>query len=160
GELWRGVDGTAGEIGHMSVEPLGGVKCKCGSTGCLEVYASGTAIVRMSLEELPNHPQSYLHSISKSEVSAETISQAATTGDEFAVQIFRKMSVYLGIAMANVVNTFNPEMIVIGGGVSAAFDLFSEHARAEVLQRAFAVPAERCQIVKAECGDDAGLIGA
>ena len=160
GELWRGVDGTAGEIGHTSVEPLGGVKCRCGSTGCLEVYASGTAIVRMSLEELANHPQSYLHSISKIELSAETISQAATAGDEFALEIFRKMGVYLGIAMANIVNTLNPEMIVIGGGVSAAFDLFSKHARAEVLQRAFPVPAERCQIVQAECGDDAGLIGA
>jgi glucokinase len=62
--------------------------------------------------------------------------------------------------MANLVNIFNPEMIVVGGGVSAAWEMFAQHARAEVIQRAFPVPAQRCQIVRAECGDDAGLLGA
>src|SRR6185436_21127619 len=114
-----------------------------------EVYGSATAIVRMAREGLANR-----------DLTAEKISHAATTGDEFALGVFRKMGTYLGIAMANVVNTLNPEMIVIGGGVSAAFDLFAEYARAEVLRRAFPVPAERCQIVKGECGDDAGLLGA
>jgi glucokinase len=70
------------------------------------------------------------------------------------------MGTYLGIAAANIVNTLNPEMIVIGGGVSAAFDLFAPAARAEMLRRAFPVPAARCQVVRGECGDDAGLLGA
>jgi len=65
-----------------------------------------------------------------------------------------------GIALANLVNVFNPEMIVIGGGVSAAWELFAGCARAEVMKRAFSVPAQRCQIVRAACGDDAGLLGA
>ncbi|HKP38870.1 MAG TPA: ROK family protein [Pyrinomonadaceae bacterium] len=160
GELWRGADGTAGEIGHTSVDPFGGVECKCGNTGCLEVYGSATAIVRMTREGLVNHSASSLHSIADGDLTAEKISHAATSGDEFALSVFRKMGTYLGIAMANLVNTLNPEVIVIGGGVSAGFDLFAEYARAEVMRRAFPVPAERCRIVKGECGDDAGLLGA
>jgi glucokinase len=160
GKLWRGADGTAGEIGHTSVEPFGGVKCKCGNTGCLEVYASATAIVHMTREALAQHPNSLLKSIAADELTSEKVFGAAIAGDELALDVFRRVGDYLGIAMANLVNIFNPEMIVIGGGVSAAWELFAGHARAEVMKRAFPVPAQRCQIVRAECGDDAGLIGA
>ncbi|HEY5073380.1 MAG TPA: ROK family protein [Pyrinomonadaceae bacterium] len=160
GKLWRGPDGTAGELGHTSVEPFGGAQCKCGNTGCLEVYASATAIVRITRESLAQHPNSLLHSINATELTSERICNAAIAGDELALDVFQRAGVYLGIAMANFVNIFNPEMIVIGGGVSAAWDLFAQHARAEVIKRAFPVPAQRCQIVRAECGDDAGLIGA
>jgi glucokinase len=159
GKLWRGADGTAGEIGHTSVEPFG-AQCKCGNTGCLEVYASATAIVRMTREGLPDHSQSALHSIAADALTAENISEAARRGDQFALNIFERVGVYLGVAMANVVNTFNPERIVIGGGVSAAGDLFLPQAREELLKRAFPVPAKRCQVVTTECGDDAGLLGA
>jgi len=160
GKLWRGADGTAGELGHTSVEPSGGVQCGCGNVGCLEVYASATAIVRMTRESLAQHPNSLLQSISATELTSETICSAAIEGDELALEVFRRMGAYLGVATANFVNIFNPEMIVIGGGVSAAWDLFAPYARAEVMKRAFPVPAQRCQIVRAECGDDAGLIGA
>jgi glucokinase len=160
GELWRGIDGTGGEIGHTSVEPFGGVKCKCGNFGCLEVYASATAIVRMAREGLAEHPGSTLHSIAIDDLTSAEIFDAATAGDEFARELFRRAGIYLGIAMANVVNTLNPEMIVVGGGVSAAFELFAQHAREEIVKRAFPVPARRCRIAKAECGDDAGLLGA
>jgi glucokinase len=160
GELWRGVDGTAGEIGHTSVDPFGGVKCECGNTGCLEVCASATALVRMTREALSQHPASRLNSVAAPDLTAREVADAAALGDELAIEIFRRMGNYLGIAAANIVNTLNPEMIVIGGGVSAAFDLFGSVARDEMLRRAFPVPAARCQIVKAECGDDAGLLGA
>jgi glucokinase len=160
GELWRGADGTAGEIGHTSVDPFGGVQCKCGNIGCLEVCASATAIVRMTREGLQTHSGSGLNSLPFDKVTAETIAEAAVSGDEFAREIFQRAGTYLGIAAANIVNTLNPEMIVIGGGVSAAFDLFAPHAREEMMRRAFPVPAGRCRIVKAECEDDAGLLGA
>ena len=160
GELWRGADGTAGEIGHTSVDPFGGVQCKCGNIGCLEVCASATAIVRMTCEGLPTHSGSSLNSFPSDKVTAEAVAEAAASGDEFAREIFQRVGTYLGIAAANIVNTLNPEMIVIGGGVSAAFDLFALHARDEMVRRAFPVPAARCRIVKAECGDDAGLLGA
>ena len=160
GNLWRGADGTAAEIGHTSVHPFGHVRCKCGNIGCLEVCASATAIVRMTREALSNHPASPLNSVATGDLTARQVADAAAMGDELALEIFRKMGTYLGIAAANIVNTLNPEMIVIGGGVSAAFDLFAPAARAEMLRRAFPVPAARCQIVRAECGDDAGLLGA
>jgi glucokinase len=160
GELWRGIDGTGGEIGHASVAPIGGVKCKCGGVGCLEVYASATAIVRMTREGLRDHPQSILHATPEGDLSAKEVARAANRGDAFALEVFRKMGMYLGIAMANVVNIFNPEMIIIGGGVSESFDLFAPYARDEIIKRAFAVPAQRCQVVKADCGDHAGLLGA
>ena len=160
GELWRGADGTAGEIGHTSVHPFGRVRCKCGNIGCLEVYASATAIVRMTREALSNHPASQLNSVAAGDLTARQIADAAAIGDELALEIFRKMGTYLGIAAANIVNTLSPEMIVIGGGVSAAFDLFAQTAREEMARRAFPVPAQRCRIVRGECGDDAGLLGA
>lgn len=160
GELWRGVDGTAGEIGHTSVDPFDGVQCKCGNTGCLEVCVSATAIVRMTREGLYAHSGSALNALPAENVTAEAIAKAAASGDEFAREIFRRVGIYLGIAAANIVNTLNPEMIVIGGGVSGAFDLFAQTAREEMARRAFPVPAARCRIVRAECGDDAGLLGA
>jgi len=160
GELWRGIDGTAGEVGHTSVEPFGGVKCKCGNVGCLEVYASATAIVRMAREALAQQRSPCLLSVAASDLTAERVHHAAIEGDELALRVFRTVGVHLGIAIANLVNIFNPEMIVVGGGVAAAWDLFANHARDEVMKRAFPVPARRCQIVRALCGDDAGLLGA
>ena len=160
GQLLRGIDGTAGEIGHTSVDPFGGVKCKCGSIGCLEVYASATAIVRMASELLTDYAQSTLQAIDVANLSAKEIARAANEQDACALTVFERMAVHLGVGMANVVNALNPEAVVIGGGVSAAFDLFAPRAREEMMRRAFPVPAKRCRIVKAECGDDAGLLGA
>ena len=160
GKLWRGADGTAGELGHITVEPFGGVPCKCGNNGCLEVYASATAIVRLAREGLATHPGSSLHSIDRADLTSEKVFGEATGGDELALEVFRTAGVYLGVAMAGYINIFNPEMIVIGGGVSGAWEMFASPAQAEVLRRAFPAPARRCRIVRAECGDDAGLIGA
>jgi glucokinase len=160
GKLWRGLDGTAGELGHFSIEPYGGVQCKCGNIGCLEVYASATAIVRMAREGLATYPGSSLRLIADSELSSQKVFSAAIEGDELALEVFRKVGTHLGIATASFVNIFNPEIIVIGGGVAAAWEMFAEHTRSETLRRAFQVPAERCRIVPAERGDDAGLLGA
>src|SRR5207247_6082248 len=91
GKLWRGVDGTAGEIGHTTVEPFGGRKCKCGSVGCLEVYASATAIVRMTREGLPEHSESALRSSPAEDLTAEIVSRAAMRGDEFAIEVFHRV---------------------------------------------------------------------
>jgi glucokinase len=160
GKLWRGIDGIAGELGHTTVDPFGGVQCGCRNTGCLEVYASATAIVRMAREGISLYPSSTLHRIANEELTSKKVFDAATAGDELAVDVFRRMGTYLGIAMANFINAFNPEVIVIAGGVAAAWDLFATRAREEVMNRAFPVPALRCRILRAECGDDAGLLGA
>ncbi len=158
GKLWRGVDGAAAEIGHMGVDPFGGVACGCGSRGCLEVYASATAIVRMTREASPRYPDSTLRSCEH--LSAENIYGAGVAGDELALEVFRRMGVYLGIGLANLINIINPEMIVIGGGVANGWDLFEKYMQQQVAERAFPLLAARVKIVRAECGDDAGLLGA
>lgn len=158
GELWRGVDSSAAEIGHMGVDPFGGVACTCGSRGCLEVYASATAIVRMTREARPRYPSSILHT--SEDLTAEKVYLAGQKGDELAVEVFRRMGVYLGIGLANLINILNPEMIVIGGGVVNGWDLFAKHALQQVAERAFPLPAANVQIKRGECGDDAGLLGA
>lgn len=158
GELWRGVDGAAAEIGHMCVDPFGGVACTCGSRGCLEVFASATAIVRMTREASPRYPESVLHG--SKELTAQTIFEAGLQGDELALEIFRRMGVYLGIGLANLINILNPEMIVIAGGVVNGWELFEKYMLHEVEERAFPLLAARVKIVRAECGDDAGLLGA
>lgn len=157
-KLWRGVDGAAAEIGHMCVDPFGGVACGCGSRGCLEVYASATAIVRMAREASPRHPNSLLST--GADLSSEAVYVAGVKGDELALEVFRRMGVYLGIGLANLINIINPEMIVIGGGVMNGWDLFEKHMHQQVAERAFPLLAARVKIVRAECGDDAGLLGA
>ena len=158
GKLWRGVDGSAGEIGHIGVDPFAGVPCTCGSRGCLEVYASATAIVRMTREARPRYPNSMLHNTE--DLTSEKIYQAGSEGDELAIEVFRRMGVYLGIGLASLINVLNPEIVVIGGGLSNGWDLFEKHMHQQVLERAFPIPARRVKIVRAECGDDAGLLGA
>lgn len=158
GKLWRGVDGSAAEVGHMCVDPFGGVACGCGSRGCLEVFASATAIVRMTREAHPRYPDSSLQP--RDPLTAQQIYTAGVAGDELALEVFRRMGVYLGIGLANLINILNPEMIVIGGGVVAGWELFAKHMLHEVAERAFPLPAARVKIMPAECGDDAGLLGA
>jgi glucokinase len=158
GKLWRGADGSAGEIGHIGVDPFAGVPCTCGSRGCLEVYASATAIVRMTREARPRYPNSILHNTE--DLTSAKIYQAGTEGDELAIEVFRRMGVYLGIGLASLVNVLNPEIVVIGGGLSNGWELFEKHMHQQVIERAFPIPARRVKIVRAQCDDDAGLLGA
>ncbi|HEX6278881.1 MAG TPA: ROK family protein [Pyrinomonadaceae bacterium] len=157
GSLVRGVDGTAGEIGHIAVEPEG-YPCGCGSRGCVEQYASATAIVRLTKELMPAFPQTTLRS--SLELSPLDVYNAGMAGDELSREVFRLMGTYLGIALGGLVNVLNPEAIVIGGGASAGWDLFIEPLRAEISRRAFPHPAERVRLMRSELGDDAGILGA
>ena len=158
GKLWRGVDGSAAEIGHIGVDPFAGIACPCGSRGCLEVYASATAIVRMTREARPRYPNSVLHNIE--DLTSEKVYRAGREGDELAIEVFRRMGVYLGIGLASLINILNPEIVVIGGGLSNGWELFEKHMHQQVIERAFPIPARRVKIVRAQCGDDAGLLGA
>lgn len=158
GQLWRGHDGSAAEIGHLAVNPLGGVKCGCGSEGCLEVYASATALVRMARERWFDYPTSPLRAEVK--LTAEAIYRAGIAGDELAQQVFRIMGAYLGAGLASLINVINPEIIIIGGGVANGWELFASRMREVISKRDFPLPAAQVKIVRAECGDDAGLLGA
>lgn len=157
GNILRGVDGTAGEIGHICVEPLG-EPCGCGSRGCVEQYSSATAVVRLTRELENQYPKSILQN--KTRLTSLDVYEAGKTGDELALEVFRKMGFYLGIALADLVNVLNPEIIVIGGGAAAGWDLFIGHIQDQIRKRAFDEPAARAKLVRAELGDDAGILGA
>ncbi|MFN2511177.1 MAG: ROK family protein [Pyrinomonadaceae bacterium] len=158
GRLWRGADGSAAEIGHLGVDPFGGVPCGCGSRGCLEVYSSATAIVRMTREALASYPDSILQT--SDDLTSKAVYEAGVKGDTLALEIFRRMGVYLGIGLASLVNLLNPEIIVIGGGLANGWELFEQHMHQQVIERAFQLPARNLKIIRAECGDDAGFLGA
>ncbi|MGB7209530.1 MAG: ROK family protein [Pyrinomonadaceae bacterium] len=157
GQPVRGPDGTAGEIGHICVEPLG-VHCGCGSFGCLEQYSSASAITRMATEMMNQFPDSKL--AKEDTFDALTVYRLGVAGDRLCTEVFREAGVYLGIALSGLINVLNPEVIVIGGGVSEGWELFIDHVRAEIKKRAFKQPAERAKIVRAALGGDAGIIGA
>jgi glucokinase len=156
GRVYRGVDGTAGEIGHICVEP-DGVLCGCGSHGCVEQYASATAIVRIAGELLHRHPSSSLNR--HPGFTSRDVYDAAIVGDSAALDAFKLMGRYLGIALAGLVDVLNPELIVIGGGAAAGWDLFIEHVRSEIQARAFRDPATRVKLVRASLGEAAGILG-
>src|SRR6185503_8142912 len=157
GKLWRGAHGSAGEIGHTTVDPFSGLKCKCGNTGCLELFASATGIVRMARESLAQFPQATL---SADDLTAEKVYDAGRQGDELALSVFRRAGKYLGIGLANLTSLIDPEIIVINGGVVNGWDLFAADMYAEVAERAFQATAKQVKIARAECGENAGLLGA
>jgi len=157
GKLWRGSHGSAGEIGHTTVDPFSGVKCKCGNTGCLEMFASASAIVRMTRENLSLFPKT---SLTSDELTAERVYKAGLEGDELALAIFKRFGMYLGIGLANIINLIDPEIIVITGGAANGWDLFATEMYRQVEERAFRTTAQQVRIARAECGDNAGLLGA
>ncbi len=157
GKPLRGPDGTAGEIGHICVEPLG-PPCGCGSNGCLEQFSSATAIVRMANELASEYPES--GAAGRKNVDAFALFQLGQAGDPLGKEVFRRAGAYLGIALAGLINVLNPEAIVIGGGVAEGWDLFIDATRNEIRKRAFREPAERARIVRASLGSDAGIVGA
>jgi glucokinase len=157
GELWRGSHGSAGEIGHTTVDPFSGLKCKCGNTGCLELFASATAIVRMTRENLSFFSGTRLTS---GDLTAEQVYQAGREGDELALAVFKRFGMYLGIGLANIINLIDPQIIVITGGAANGWDLFATEMYRQVEERAFRTTAQQVKIARAECGDNAGLLGA
>jgi glucokinase len=159
GRLWAGIDGVAGELGHATVEPAG-LPCSCGNRGCLEQYASATALAKAAVAAAQHQKGGMLAGIPNGEISAETLAVVARRGDPFASSLFEEAGRYLGIAAATVTNLLNLEAIIVGGGMAASFDLFASAMRREVDSRAFAIPAGRLTIRAGTLGDDAGILGA
>lgn len=157
GKVLRGRDGTAGEVGHICVEPFG-APCGCGSVGCLEQYASASAMTRQARQLKPNYPESRLEA--NGSLTARDIYIKGMEADELALEVFRRVGFYLGVALAGLINVLNPEAIVIGGGVGAGGKLFLPHLTETIERRAYGEPARRARIVLAALGDDAGITGA
>lgn len=158
GELYHGVSGTAGEIGHMTIEP-DGPTCTCGRRGHLEILASGTAIGRMAAEAVRAGRPSSLGALPEEEITAAAVAAAAAAGDVLAIEVYARAGGHIGVAAASLVNVLNPQMIVFGGGVSKAGELLLAPVRQAVRERAFERPAEAVRIVQAALGDDVGVVG-
>lgn len=183
GKIWHGMNGMAGEFGHVTVEPEG-PPCGCGNRGCAERYASATAVVRMAREAIAGGQAPTLAKAASSdpEFGAKSIYNLAIQGDEEARRIFRRFGRYLGILLAGMVNVLNLDMYVVGGGVSSAWDAFSPTMFEEMRERSLVYAAtapedplgkdegasaqvegrtrRKTIITRALLGSDAGLYGA
>lgn len=183
GKIWHGMNGMAGEFGHTTVEPEGH-PCGCGNRGCLEQYASATAVVRMAKEAIEKNATSALARAAHddAEFSAKSIYNLAIQGDEGARRIFRRVGRSLGIVLSAMVNSLNLPIYVIGGGVSSAWEAFSPSIFEELRQRSMVYaatappdplapnrgasahvdpgPGHKTIITRALLGSDAGLYGA
>jgi len=157
GKILRGADGMAGEIGHVCVE-ADGVPCRCGACGCVEQYSSASAIVRIAKELAAAYPESTLKN--NGHLKAFEVFEAGKDGDALALEVFRQMGFYLGVALTSLLNVLNPEIVVIGGGASAGWELFMPQMRETINKRAYGGRAERVKIVSGKLGDDAGILGA
>ena len=165
GALYRGRFGVAGEFGHMQVVP-GGHRCECGNRGCWEQYASGNALVREA-RELAVSGSPVAHGLLElvdgdpTRINGPLVTQAAKNGDPAAVELFEDVGRWLGVGLANLAAAFDPGLFVIGGGVSEAGELLlapaREGFRRQLTGRGFRPEA---RVVRAQLGNDAGLIGA
>jgi glucokinase len=160
GRLLLGSCGFAAEVGHMTID-INGPKCNCGNTGCLEMLASGTAIARMAVDRLSKGKSSLIPKLVDGdlrEVNAEVVERAARMDDDMAKEIMHTAGINLGIGVVNLVHLFNPELIIIGGGVSKSGDLIFEPVRRVVAERV--MPDIKVRITTPELGDNPGLLGA
>lgn len=162
GDVAHGISGSAGEIGHITVQLENGVLCNCGKRGCLETISSATGIARIANEKLQNTTkETVLKEVSNdSPITAKDVFEAYATGDEVAEEIVNHVMRYLALVLAGVGNTLNPENIIIGGGVSNAGELLLKPLKKYFDEFAFTTVRDSTKLSIAKLGNDAGAIGA
>jgi glucokinase len=161
GQLHLGMSGTAGELGHTTID-YNGPRCGCGNYGCLEAYASGPAIAAMGMKAVAQGMTTRIADLCEydlNRITPELIEQAARAGDTIAKDIYEKAGYYIGIAAANVCVSVGPQRIIIGGGVAQAGDLLLEPIRRTMRERVRVMPVEQVEVVSSQLGDNAGVIG-
>jgi glucokinase len=162
GDVFRGDYGYAAEFGHVIVESEGPA-CKCGSHGCLEMFASATGLKQMVRDApLDAEKQDFIQAVGKEpfQITTEDLLEAAQKNDRFANLLLAKCGHYLGIGMASIVHTLGIHTVAIGGGVSQAWDFFYAEMSAEFQRRSYSQTCKVTQLNRAKLGDDAGIIGA
>lgn len=159
GKIYQGFSGMAGELGHMSVVPdLEAISCGCGQMGCLETVSSATGIIRMAKDAVARGDRTSLAQVEN--IMAKDVFDAAKAGDEAAIRIVNRAAFYLGKSLAAVAVVLNPELFIIGGGVSKAGDILFNEIRS-VFAKLTPEPVQRgVRIVPATLGNDAGMVGA
>jgi glucokinase len=162
GKLHLGINGSAGELGHVSVD-LNGPKCGCGSFGCIEAYASGPAIAARGMKAVVQGRTTIIAEMCDydlNRITPELVCEAARRGDEIAREIYEFAGKVIGAGIANVITAVTPRRIVIGGGVAAAGELILDPIRRSMRARVFLVDSLQVEVVQAQLGNNAGLIGA
>lgn len=162
GNVWHGAWGMAGEVGHITVNPEG-QRCNCGNYGCLEAYSSATGMVKSAIKAIEEGKRTALRRLSggdSGKITGKMIYDAAAGGDRLSIHVFREAGRYLGIAMANLIHILNPEMIVLTGGVTEAWDLFIPAAREELEKRTYHLSAGKTKILRGKLPGTAGVVGA
>lgn len=162
GSVYHGAHGIAGEIGHIAIDSEGPA-CNCGSMGCLEAFASGTGLVRRTIEAIKSGAKTKISDMVDGDldkITAVTIAEAANEGDGFAIEMYKSVGRYLGVGLASIINFMDPDVIVIGGGLTKSADLFFDEMRKTIDERAFKAAAEKVKILQAELGGDVGTLGA
>ena len=157
GKLLAGATGAGGEIGHIHLEDEEPDTCGCGGHGCLEQYASATGIVRLAKRRLAQDDAPSV--LRDSEISAKTVFDAVKAGDKVAIEIAEKFGYYLGKGLAAVANVVNPQIFVIGGGVSKAGEVLIPYIEPSFRKYAFP-PCRGAKFALAQLGNDAGIVGA
>lgn len=159
GEIYHGAKNGAGELGHITVVE-DGPKCNCGNNGCLEALAAAPAILKAGKEAIVNGKETLLTEIDLESLTTKDIFDGAKKGDRVCLDIVNQVANHLGLALANVVNILNPEQIIIGGGVAAAGDILFNPLKDIIRKRALKGLFDGLEIVKAQLGNDAGIVGA
>lgn len=160
GKVYHGINSNAAEIGHSMIN-FNGPRCNCGNYGCLEAYASGTALARFAKEAVDNGYETIIKIIAGPDpINAEHVFEAAKKRDKLAAELVDNEAFYLGIGIANILAFYNPEVIAIGGGVANAWDMFIDRMLDTAKKRSLKPIFDACRIVKAELGSNVGLIGA
>jgi glucokinase len=162
GKLYHGASDAAGEIGHTTIDSTGR-RCKCGNYGCLEAYTSGPNIAERAREAIDVDETSILLELVEGDISritAQTVFEAAKRGDPTAQEVVKDTAHFLGVGLSTLINVFNPDTVVIAGGVTQAGDLLFDPLRAEIRRRAFKPAVEACRIVPGALPLSAGVVGA
>ncbi len=160
GKIYSGFNFAGAEIGHTVVE-VDGVPCTCGRKGCFEVYSSATGLIRMTKEAMDAHPESKMHEMMGDHISGRLAFNAMRAGDEAAKGVVDKYIKYLAVGIANTINVFQPEVLCIGGGVCNEGDALMEPLKEAVREQVYSKRSEKnTRIVRAELGNEAGIIGA
>lgn len=166
GKIYTGETGTAGEVGHMTID-AGGRLCGCGNRGCLEAYASRTAITRAIMAEIHHGRKSILADEAAQQlklgepiIRSGLLADAIKQNDDLTTEVVREAADYLGYGLGSVINFYNPECIILGGGVIEAIDLLFERASTRALTFALSQPAKKTTILRTKLGDFSGVVGA
>ena len=162
GQLNLGIGGTAGEVGHMTIDYTG-PRCGCGNYGCLETYASGPSIAAMGMKAVAQGFTTQISNLCNydlNKITPKLIAEAARAGDETAMDIYERAGFALGIAAANICVAIGPRRVIIAGGVSQVGDLLLLPVRRTLRERVTVMPIEQVEVVQSQLGNDAGVVGS